>query len=198
MKIPAMKKTYRGQVVLDLPELEIPQGSMIAVCGENGNGKSTFGKILAGIIKDDNKNIFAPELKVGYMTQRAFAFRLSVRRNLMLNADASFSKEENIKRAEELMKAMGIQDAADKNAAKLSVGQTQRMALARLLMKKYDVIILDEPTASLDTETTLKAEQLILEYHKQTGCTVFLITHQREQAERICDSVWCFTDGKLI
>ncbi len=189
MIIPPLKKSYKGQAVLNLPGFEIKDGSILAVCGQNGCGKSTLGKLLAGIIKDDSGKTAIPGISTGYMTQTSFPFNLSVLSNLMQNADKSLTKEENKEKALALLKALGIDSLKDKNAKKLSGGETEKMSLARLLMKDYDLLILDEPTAAMDTASIPLAEQLVKNYHERTGCTVILITHSPGQAERMADEI---------
>ena len=198
MILPTLKKTYNGRTVLDIPETEIPDGSITAVCGHNGSGKSTLGKILAGIVKEDSGKTLNTGLSVGYMRQSSLPFRMSVKRNLLLNADRHLSKKEKLERAETLMDAIGLKAYASANAAKLSGGQTERMALARILMKKYDLLILDEPTASMDQEAIPAAEKMICDYRDSTGCTILLITHSAEQAERLADTVINLKDGKIV
>lgn len=198
MIIPALKKTYRDKTVLDIPETAIRDGSITAVCGRNGSGKSTLARILAGVIKDDSGTSLALSGHTGYMCQASLPFRLSVRKNLLLNADKNCFKEENQQRADRLLEEIGLQEYAKKNAARLSGGQTQRMALARVLMKSYDLLILDEPTASMDQAAIPAAEKLILDYQKRTGCTILLITHSPEQAERLADQVLLLDEGKIV
>ena len=198
MIIPALKKTYRDKTVLNIPETAIRNGSITAVCGHNGSGKSTLARILAGVIKDDSGTSLALSGHTGYMCQASLPFRLSVRKNLLLNADKNCSKEENQQRADRLLEEIGLQEYAKKNAARLSGGQTQRMALARVLMKSYDLLILDEPTASMDQAAIPAAEKLILDYQKRTGCTILLITHSPEQAERLADQVLLLDEGKIV
>lgn len=197
MIIPALHKTYKEKTVLDTPEIQIPDGSLTAVCGHNGSGKSTLAKILSGILKDDSGKLYRPKQKVGYMSQSSLPFRMSVRRNLLLNAEKSLPRKERRKRADQLLQAIGLSEYASKRANRLSGGQTQRMALARLLMKDYDLLILDEPTASVDQEAIPAAEALILDYRQRTGCTVLLITHSSDQADRLADQVIYLKDGKL-
>ncbi|MBR6349319.1 MAG: ABC transporter ATP-binding protein [Lachnospiraceae bacterium] len=189
MIIPALKKTYKGQIALDFPGTEIRDGSIVAICGINGCGKSTLAKILAGIVLPDDGRTPDLGMKVGYLTQAPLAFKMSVRNNLLQNSDRALSKEENKKRADELIRAVGIEALAGKNAQKLSGGETARMALARLLMKKYDLLILDEPTAAVDVKSVELAEKMILNYHNDTGCTVILVTHSAAQAERLADRI---------
>lgn len=198
MKIPAIKKTYQDQVVLDLPEMEFEEGSVLAIFGANGSGKSTFAKILAGIEQSDDRKIIAPDRTVGYMNQQTLAFRLSVKNNLMQNGDPKRSRSENMARADLLLEQIGLAADAGKNARKLSGGQRQRMGLARLLMKPYDILILDEPTASMDRDAVPLAEELIRNYHKENKGILILITHSMEQAERMADTFLYLEDGKMI
>ena len=191
MKISAFSKTYAGRTVLDFPGMELQPGKIYAIIGANGSGKSTFARILAGVLGADRKGRFLDAASVGYMPQKNYAFRMSTRANILLNGkDAS--------RANELMDAIQIRHLEIKRADRLSGGETARMALARLMMKRYDVTILDEPTAAMDMETTLLSEKLITQYVRETGCAIVLVTHSLQQARRIADEVWYFHKGKLL
>ena len=97
-----------------------------------------------------------------------------------------------------LMDAISIRHLENKRADRLSGGETARMALVRLMMKSYDLVLLDEPTAAMDMETTLLSEKLILEYVRETGCALLLVTHSLQQARRIADEVLYFHKGKLL
>ena len=189
MKIPAFSKTYDGRTVLDFPGMELQAGKIYAIIGANGSGKSTFAKILAGTLQADRP--WKPMAGIGYMPQKNYAFRMSLKKNLLLNGSDKT-------RAAELMEAMQLTALADKRADKLSGGETARMALARLMMKNYDLVLLDEPTAAMDMETTLLSEELIVRYVQRTRCALILVTHSLQQARRIADSVWYFHKGKLL
>ena len=190
MKIPAFSKTYEGRTVLDFPGLEVEPGKTYAVIGANGSGKSTFAKILADALKPDSR--FAPlEGTVGYMPQKNYAFRMSLKKNLLLNGSDEA-------RADALIDALQLSPLAQKRADKLSGGETARMALARLMMRNYDLVLLDEPTAAMDMETTLLSEELIAAYVRETGCALILVTHSLQQARRIADNIWYFHAGALL
>lgn len=191
MKIFAFSKTYEDRCVLDFPGMELQPGKIYAVIGANGSGKSTFAKILAGIAAADKRGRLAEPAAIGYMPQKNYAFRMSTRKNILLNGKDS-------SRAEKLMDAVQLRHLENKRADRLSGGETARMALARLMMKRYDLVILDEPTAAMDMETTLLSEELILEYVRETGCGVILVTHSLQQARRIADEVLYFHKGKLL
>ena len=183
MILPAFSKTYEGRTVLDFPGMEVQPGKIYAVIGANGSGKSTFAKILAGSLRADRR-FKAPE-GIGYMPQKNYAFRMSLKKNLLLNGSDE-------KRADELIEALQLSSLAQKRADRLSGGETARMALARLMMKRYELVLLDEPTAAMDMETTLLSEELIAGYVRETGCALILVTHSLQQARRIADAVWYF------
>ena len=191
MKIASFSKTYEGRCVLDFPGLELQPGKIYAVIGANGSGKSTFSKILTGIEKADQKGCHLDAKSVGYMPQKNYAYRMSTRANILLGG-----KDEA--RAERLMDEIQIRHLENKRADRLSGGETARMALVRLMMKRYELVILDEPTAAMDMETTLLSEKLIVEYVRETGCTVVLVTHSLQQARRVADEVMYFHKGKLL
>lgn len=191
MKLNPFSKTYDGVTVLDFPGMELQPGTIYGVIGANGSGKSTFGKILAGILSADQKGNHTDGGTVGYMPQKNYAFRMSTKNNVLLtNHDPQL--------AEELMAQLQLSHLTHKRADRLSGGEMARMALARLMMKDFDLAILDEPTAAMDMETTLLAEKLICQYVQRTGCALVLITHSLQQARRIADEVLYFHKGKLL
>ncbi len=190
MILPAFSKTYEGRTVLDFSGMEVEPGTITAVIGANGSGKSTFARILAGVLPADRR--IKPIEGIGYMPQKNYAFRMSLQKNLWLN------NNKDIMLANWLMDALQIRHLSLKRADKLSGGETARMALARLMMKNYDLVILDEPTAPMDMESTLLSEALIQRYVKGSNCALILVTHSLQQARRIADHVWYFHRGRLL
>ena len=191
MKTAAFTKTYGGRIVLDLPALELPEGEITAVIGANGSGKSTLARVLAGVEVSDQGVRPLDCRRVGYMPQKSYAFRMSTARNIALNGkDAARQKA--------LTAALGLDALAGQGAKKLSGGETAKMALARLLMGRYELLILDEPTASMDMESTLTAERLIAETCREQGCPVLLITHSIQQARRLAHRALFLHEGRLI
>lgn len=186
-----LRKSYDGRIVLDVSSLELENGKIYAVIGANGSGKSTMAKIAAGIIAPDGEKPEKKKLQTGYMPQKSFAFRMSLRKNMRINGGDG-------EREEALLKALKIEHLADAGAKRLSGGETARMALARLLMRDYELIVLDEPCSAMDIESTLLAEKLIRDYRERTGCAVLIVTHSISQAERIANEVLFLSDGKLI
>ena len=186
MKIQAFSKTYEGRRVLEVPELELEGGKIYCVIGANGSGKSTFAKVLAGAVPaDESGRKLEKGLSLGYMPQKNYAFRMSVKNNILLG-------KRDPRRAEELMAELDIEQLADKRARQLSGGETARMALARLMMRDFDILLLDEPTAAMDMEGSLLAEKLMRDYCRRSGCALLLITHSLQQARRMAASSLAF------
>ena len=192
MRVEAFSKTYDGRKVLDFEGMELEPGKIYAVIGANGSGKSTFAKCIAGIIRPDKKGqILEKKKSVGYMPQKSYAFSMSVEKNIALGGDDKV-------RAQKLMEQLQITHLAKKKGNRLSGGETARMALARVMMSPFDVMILDEPTAAMDIETSLLSEKLIMDYCKETNCALILVTHSLQQAKRVADRVLYFYKGKLM
>ena len=187
----SIRKTYGRRVVLDVPALTLRPGRLCAVIGANGSGKSTLVRILAGAIPPDSG---APALRgdisVGYMPQKSYPFRMSVLRNVML-------AEKDRDKARALLEELGIAHLARERASRLSGGETARMALARLLMQKHELLLLDEPTASMDMESTILAEKRLVKECRENGCAVLLVTHSLQQARRIADDAIFLYEGRI-
>ena len=191
MKISPFTKTYDRRTVLDFSGCELTAGKITAVIGANGSGKSTLAKVLSGIEPADRRTKPFTGVSVGYLPQKGYGFRMSVRANLLLNGgDKALAARR--------MDALKIRDLEKARAHRLSGGETARMALARLLMRAYDLVILDEPTAAMDRESTLLAEKLVKEYVQETNCALLLVTHSLQQARRIADEVLFFSGGVLM
>ena len=191
MKTEAFTKTYAGRRVLELPELEIVPGAVTAVIGANGSGKATMARVIAGMEPADGNRRVLPSVRVGFLPQKPFAFRLNVEQNLALNGGDEA-------RRTKLLEALGLTSLRRSRAKRLSGGETAKMALARILLGSYDLLILDEPTAAMDMASTLAAEQLIGDYTRETGCAVVLITHSLQQARRLAQQVLYLDAGMLV
>ena len=186
-----LKKSYNGRLVLDVEALNLEDGKIYAVIGANGSGKSTLAKLAAGVLEHDGGRTEKQYLSIGYMPQKSFAFRMSLRNNMLINGD-------DAQRAQELLDALKLGHLSEAKAKRLSGGETARMALARLLMRDYELLVLDEPSSAMDIESTLLAEKLIRDYRDRTGCAVLIVTHSISQAERIAGEVLFLYEGRLI
>ena len=190
MKTAAFTKSYTGRLVLNMPEMTLERGMITAVIGANGSGKSTLARVLAGIEPADRKSRPLSGVSVGYMPQKSFAFRMSTAKNISLNG-------RDAERMARLTESLQLKSLSGQRAKKLSGGETAKMALARLLMGQYELLILDEPTAAMDMASSLAAETLLADYCRERVCPVLLITHSIQQARRIADRVIFLHQGEL-
>lgn len=193
MEIRHLSKTYGGKRVLDIPGFSFQPNTRYAVIGANGSGKSTLARLLAGVIPADPGASISGGGSVGYMPQKSLGFRLSVRRNLRLGARDA----QAVERCERLAAELGLDALAKRDGGSLSGGETAKLALARVLAGRWDVLILDEPTAAMDVPAALRAEECILRCQRETGCTLILVTHAFGQAERIGQQALFLHEGQL-
>lgn len=190
MKLCACAKTFPGGTSLRFPALNLERGQIYAAVGANGSGKSTFARLIAGVLPADNQVKALQKTDVGYMPQKSYAFRLTTWSNILLSGGDK-------QRAAALMEALQIGHLSRRQANRLSGGETAKMALARVLMRPHELLILDEPTASMDMESAILAEGLVRSYREETNCAVLLITHDLQQARRMADGALFFCKGEL-
>ena len=191
MRLEACSKTFGAQTVLRFPGLTLTPGRLYTIVGANGSGKSTFAKLAAGVLPADRNIRMLPDsVKVRYMPQKSYAFRLTAKANILLTGGGQ-------EQAEKLMAALQISHLSRQRATSLSGGETAKMALARVLTRPCELLVLDEPTAAMDMESAILAERLIETYCKETNCAVLLITHDLQQARRMAEEALFFFRGQL-
>ena len=192
MKINALSKTYEERCVLNLPGFELQPGEICALIGANGSGKSSLAKIIAGVVSADGKaKPLSAKTDIGYMPQKSYAFRMSTLRNVRMGGGTESE-------ALAMLERLGIDHLAKSPAKKLSGGETARMALARVLMGSHELVILDEPTASMDMESTALSEEIIVDYCRKSGAAVLWVTHSLAQARRVADKAMFLRRGELV
>ena len=187
---------FGGRIVLEIPELLFEPGRCYGLIGENGSGKTTLIRILAGTSKPASGTIEGLNGKeVGYLPQSPYAFSFSVLANVALALDGHADAKEIAKNA---LIAVGMESLMDARGDRLSGGEAQRMALARVLVREYDVLLLDEPTSSTDVRSMDLIELTLKEYVQKTQCTLIFSTHSPAQALRLGDEVLYLEKGKLV
>ena len=199
-------KSFDKHEVLKGIDLNIPRGSIFGLLGPSGAGKTTLIKILTGQIKYDSGNVSvfgkeagnltgADKKKFGIMMDSFGVYeRFSCGENLSVFADIYGVSHDRIK---SILKEVGLESAYKKSASDLSKGMRARLQLARAFIHNPEIIFLDEPTSGLDPQTMRGIHKIILE-KKQAGCTVFLTTHNMEEAAKLCDKVALLNEGKII
>ena len=193
-----LQKSYQQRTVLQIEELSLPVGKRYALIGPNGAGKSTLLKLLAGVLSAERGKVsLPPDLRQhrGYMPQKPYAFDLSVRKNVQMSLDGL---PDAAVLAERALRQVGLWELADARGSRLSGGESQRMALARMIARPRKLLLLDEPTSATDLIGSGQIEEALTSYWKQTGCTLFFATHSLAQAYRLADQVLLLADGKLV
>lgn len=192
-----VQKQFGTRFSLEIPLLTIEAGERLAIIGANGSGKSTLLRLLAGVIQADAGEIrlsgFARK-EIGYVPQHPFAFDLSLQKNVELALEGASDRKQ---RAQEALDRVGLLHLAHARANRLSGGETQRMALARVLARKRKLLLLDEPTASADITAMELIERAICDYAEETGCTLVFISHAPSQAMRLSHRVLALNGGKI-
>lgn len=184
---------------LDIPKLEIPTGSVCAVVGHNGAGKSTFVKCLCGLQKGFKGIVhisgkaFKPRdmRRISYMVMQDVNHQLfaeSVLEEAMLGME-----NENTDAALEMLRKLGIAEYKDRHPMSLSGGQKQRAAIASALLAGKKLLIFDEPTSGLDFRSMELTAQLLASLG--SDCTVLIVTHDMELIERCCTHIIHIENG---
>lgn len=189
-----LKKLYGERTVLDIPMLKIEKGECVVLTGHNGSGKSTLLKIIAGTITETEGNV-STDGQIYYLPQHNLPFNKSVKNNILfcLNGERKYKKE----LCESILNAFNLKKLENKNAKTLSGGECQRLALARVLCKKGDIILLDEPSSAADSDGRELINNLICQYCEKTGCTLVMTTHTGEYPKTDNLRIIELCDGKI-
>ena len=197
MELVNVQKRYGARVALDIQQLTIEPGERLAVIGTNGSGKSTLLRLLAGVLAPDTGTVQIANFSrgdIGYLPQHPYAFDLSVQKNVEL---ALAGEADKAKIAQAALERVGLLHLAKARANRLSGGETQRMALARVLATPRKLLLLDEPTACVDIAAIELIERAILDYVAQTGCTLVFSSHAPSQAMRLSTRVLALDGGRI-
>jgi len=181
--------SLHGKPVLDNVSFELKQGEFITLIGPNGAGKSSLIKVLLGLIKADSGNIKrSSDIRLGY-TPQTFSpnpfIPISVVGFLNLNQKVA----QNFLHETSLL--TGIEGLLDSPLRSLSGGELQRVLLARALLNKPNVLILDEPAQNLDVNGQMHLYKLIQDIHQQQGCAVLMVSHDLHRVMKESTQVLC-------
>lgn len=206
IKVERVTKRFGDNIALNQISFSINEGEIFGFLGPSGSGKTTMINILTGQLqansgktellgKDSQKLLPSDFEELGLVGDTSGYYeKLSLYNNLLLFARLyGVSKS----RIEEILKQVGLYDSKDTPAEKLSTGMRQRMLLARALINYPKVLFLDEPTSGLDPTTSKKIHKLLQEL-KERGTTIFLTTHDMNEATLLCDNLALLNKGDLI
>ncbi|MDO5654252.1 MAG: phosphonate ABC transporter ATP-binding protein [Brachymonas sp.] len=228
LKVNALNKHFSASKhVLKNINLEIQKGEMVALIGASGSGKSTLLRHIAGLVAADSgdssvdihghnvqksgrisRDVRRIRSHVGFVFQQFnLVDRLPVLTNVLVgNLHAMplwrsllgiFNKSERI-RALEALQRVGIGECYGQRASTLSGGQQQRAAIARTLVQGAQVVLADEPIASLDPESSRKVMEILSRINREDGCTVLVSLHQVDMAMRYCPRTVALRQGEVV
>ncbi len=208
IKVKGLQKSYKKLHVLKGVDFEVEKGSIFALLGSNGAGKTTVVKILTTLLKQDSGtatvNGFDVVLKPVNVRQSisltgqfaAVDGVLTGRENLIMIARLRHLKNPS-QLADDLLKRFNLTDAADRRVATYSGGMSRRLDLAMSLIGKPQIIFLDEPTTGLDPEGRIEVWKFVKEL-ADGGTTVFLTTQYLDEAEQLADQIAILHEGRII
>ena len=192
-----LKNIYWGNPKFHLEvDLAMEKGKVYCIYGPSGAGKTSLLRFLAGIETPDTARIDPPipEGGIGYVFQDYALFpNMTVRQNLEYACNDGSNKL-NIDPVLELFE---IQSLAARMPNQLSGGEKQRTAIARALINKPEILLMDEPLAALDLELTKKLQDYILKIQKEWEITMIMVSHDIAEIIKMADEVWMMEDGKI-
>jgi len=203
----ALSKRYRDVVAVDALELDVRRGEVYGFLGRNGAGKTTTIRMLLGLIRPSGgevsvlgrrvepgeTRVFA---RIGYLVESATAYpNLTVRENLEIQRRLTGAPRSAMAEAIERLR---LGTYADRVSGKLSLGNRQRLALARALLHAPDVLVLDEPANALDPAGIVEIRELLRELADAHGATVFMSSHILAEVAHLADRIGIIHDGHLI
>ena len=201
-------KHYRTAVAVDDISFSLPRGSITGLLGGNGAGKTTTIAMLMGLVTPTSGTVSVlgarmPDERYRVLQRMNFEspyidlpMRLTVRQNLSVFAQL-YGVADIKDRIAEIAGDLDLADLLDRPTGKLSAGQKTRVSLAKALLNRPDVLLLDEPTASLDPDTADWVRGRLEHFRKSVGATVLLASHNMLEVERLCERVIIMKRGRI-
>jgi sulfate transport system ATP-binding protein len=202
-------KRFGDFVALNNVSVDIPTGSLTALLGPSGGGKSTLLRIIAGLEQPDSGSIeiagedstsLPPQQRnVGFVFQHYAAFKhMTVRGNVAFGLEIRKRPKKEVQaRVDELLALVHLTQFADRYPSQLSGGQRQRMALARALAVEPQVMLLDEPFGALDAKVRKELRDWLRRLHDEVHVTTVFVTHDQEEAMEVADEIVVINNGSI-
>ncbi len=204
-----VSKNFGNFQALDNINLEVKEGTLVALLGPSGSGKSTLLRAIAGLETPDSGQIIINNQDTTYLDVRrrniGFVFQhyalfkhLTVRQNIAFGLEIRKHPPSKIKqRLEELLELIQLQGLGNRYPSQLSGGQRQRVALARALAVQPQVLLLDEPFGALDAKVRLELRSWLRQLHDEVHVTSVFVTHDQEEAMAVADEIVVMNHGKI-
>ena len=192
LKAKDITKSFGDKHVLNAVNIEIERGEKIAFVGQNGQGKSTLAKILVGELESKGKVSLGHNVQIGYFAQNQSTY-LDRTKTVIESAEDSATPENRIKVRDLLGSFLFQGDAVDKKVHVLSGGERNRLALCKLLLQPFNVLVMDEPTNHLD----IASKNVLKEALKNFEGTLILASHDRDFIQGLCEKIISFKDKEV-
>jgi ABC-2 type transport system ATP-binding protein len=201
-------KRYKAATAVDGISFQLPAGTVTGLLGGNGAGKTTTIAMIMGLVTPTAGTVSVlgarmPQQRYRVLHRMNFEspyvdmpMRLTVRQNLSVFAQL-YAVPDPARRIANLAADLDLTDFLDRPAGKLSAGQKTRVSLAKSLLNRPDVLLLDEPTASLDPDTADWVRARLERYRAETGATILLASHNMNEVERLCERVIIMKKGRI-
>ncbi len=211
LRLENMIKRYNSGFSLEIPHLELQAGTIYSIVGPNGAGKTTLLAILDLLDEPDEGELFFKEenvrtsnsleirRKMGMVMQDPYLFHTTVYRNITAGLRyRSVDRRIWKSMAKEILQMVGLEGFEKRYAPELSRGESQRVAIARILVFKPEVLFLDEPFTNIDKKNVALLEELIKTINRKYQTTIIFTTHDLVQADRLAGDVISLVDGRVI
>ena len=204
-----LSKRYGATLAVDDIAFAVPAGQTVGLLGGNGAGKTTTIAMLLGLLiptagsirvlgHDMARSRFSALARMNFSSPYvALPQRLSVAENLRVYCHL-YDVRHGEQRIAELAEELDLTDLLDRPAGQLSAGQKTRVALAKALINRPEVLLLDEPTASLDPDIGDLVRSWLERYRADSGCTILLASHNMAEVERLCSHVLMMKHGRIV
>ena len=202
-------KIFKGQPAVDHLDLAVPSGARLGLLGPNGAGKTTILLMLLGVIAPDAGEIYIAGHHLPHGRSKAMEHvgfvagylplpeNLTVREALSLFAGfAGIRKPAGI--VEEAIETFSLTELADKRNQELSSGQRTLVSITKAILHKPKLLVLDEPTASLDPDMAARVREALLEIHRRDQTALLVTSHNMREVETLCDRVILMSRGKIV
>lgn len=201
-------KSYKGKTVVNAVNIHVKKGEIYGFVGPNGAGKSTVMKMVLNLTQPDSGevSVFGEKMgrtsyeclkRIGSIIERPnFYETITGRENLELHCE--YMGFPNKERIDEVLQMVDLQNIEGKTVAHYSMGMKQRLAIARAILARPELLILDEPINALDPEGIREMRNLFLRLNQEAGTTIFISSHILSEVEQIADTVGIIQSGKLL
>lgn len=208
METVGLRKSYKGNMVVNNVNIHVPKGAIYGFVGPNGAGKSTVMKMVLNLIQPEagEVQLFGEKVseqsyevfkRVGSIIENPYFYeKMTARQNLELHCD--YMGFPNKERIDEVLQMVDLQNIEGKQIRHYSLGMKQRLAIARAILARPEFLILDEPINALDPEGIREMRTLFQRLNRENGTTIFISSHILSEVDLIADTIGIIQHGKLL